>query len=439
MAQFVEQDVQAGEQWHADRGAAAYAAARARYAELEVDTEAALAAAAAYPLSLHCWQGDDVGGFEVREQPVGGGGILATGNYPGRARNGDELRQDLDQVLKLLPGRHKINLHACYAETGGRAVPRDELAPAHFTRWLDWARARQIGLDFNSTNFAHPLAADGFTLSHPDDGIRGFWIRHAQACRQIAAWLGQQLKTPCIMNHWIPDGAKDLPADRWAPRARLRAALDEIFDAALDPAQAPWCDDAVESKLFGIGSEAYVVGSFEFYCGYALTRGLRLCLDMGHFHPTETIHDKCSALLQFLDKLLVHVSRPMRWDSDHVVLFNDDTQAVFQELARGGALDRVALALDYFDASINRIGAYVIGARAARKALLAALLEPGPRLRALEAAGRLTERLAWMEEIKTLPFGAVWEELCVRADVPPGAAWLPAMRRYEAGVLAARA
>jgi L-rhamnose isomerase len=411
-----------------------YDQAKELYAEFDVDTDAAIEAALQVAVSLHCWQGDDVGGFEVHEGGVDSGGIMATGGYPGRARNGDELRADLTQVLRLLPGKQRVNLHAIYAETGGKAVARDELTAEHFGRWMAWAKEQGIRLDFNPTYFAHPKAADGFTLSHADDAIREFWIGHGIASRRIAAAFAEAQGGPCVNNHWIPDGAKDSPADRWSPRERLVAAYDEIFAVEV----AGGCHDAVESKLFGIGSEDYVVGSFEFYNSYALSREKLLCLDMGHFHPTETIHDKLSALLQYHDALLLHVSRPIRWDSDHVVIFNDDLRNVFTELVRGRALDQVFLALDFFDASINRVGAYVVGTRATRRAILYALLEPVEMLQRLEAEGKGAQKLALMEHAKDLPFGAVWDMLCVQADVPPGAEWLQAMESYEAEVLEAR-
>lgn len=414
--------------------AEAYEAARARYVERGVDTEAAIAAALAVPLSLHCWQADDVTGLETRPGAVDGGGILATGSYPGRARNGDEMRQDLAQVLELLPGCQRVNIHAFYAETGGRPVDRDELEPAHFARWMEWARDRGIGLDFNPTYFAHPNAASGSTLSHADDAIRAFWVRHGIASRKIAEHLGRELGSPCINNHWIPDGAKDSPADRWSPRERLIASYDEILSEA-HGVDRSICIDAFESKLFGLGSEDYVVGSMEFYTCYTLTRGLVQCLDMGHFHPTEGIHDKLSALLPFQEKLLIHTSRPVRWDSDHVVVFDDAVRAVFLELVRGQALDRVYVALDFFDASINRLAAYLIGARATRKAILAALLDPTDTLNELEASGQGAHKLAVMEEMKTMPFGAVWDMLCLRADVPAAAGWLSAVDAYEKRVL----
>jgi L-rhamnose isomerase len=363
---------------------------------------------------------------------------MATGNYPGRARNGDEVRADLDEVMRLLPGVHRANLHACYAETGGRAVDRDSLEPAHFARWTAWARERGVGLDFNPTFFAHPKAADGFTLSHADAQVRGFWVRHAVACRRIAEAFGRDLGSPCVNNLWIPDGAKDSPADRWSPRRRLRESLDAVYDDALGVDRA-LCVDAVESKLFGIGSEDYVVGSHEFYLGYAAARGVVPCMDMGHFHPTEGVADKVSAVLEFHPRLLLHVSRPVRWDSDHVVILNDDLRRLFQEVVRGGALERVLVALDFFDASINRIAAYVIGARATRKAVLEALLEPAAQLQALEAEGAGAQKLALMEELKTMPFGAVWDRLCLDAGVPAGAAWIGEVEAYERDVLSRRA
>ncbi len=416
--------------------AAAYALAKERYAAIGVDTDAAIEKALTVPVSLHCWQGDDVQGFEVTES-ASGGGIMATGNFPGRARNGEELRQDLDTVLQLLPGAHRLNLHAFYAETDGKRVDRDALEPAHFSRWMDWSKASSVALDFNPTFFAHPKADDGFTLSHADAGIRSFWVQHGIACRKIAMAMAQNQDSPCVINHWIPDGAKDLPADRWSPRRRLVESLDAMLsdDASIDPAL---CVDAVESKLFGIGSEAYVVGSAEFYQSYALQRGILYCLDMGHFHPTETIHDKLSSLMQFHERVLMHVSRPIRWDSDHVVILNDDLAAVFQELVRGCALDRVFVALDFFDASINRVGAYVTGTRAVRKALLAALLEPVAWLQSLEQEGRGAEKLGLMEDLKVMPLGAVWDMLCEKAGVPAGAGWIAEMQRYAEAVQAKR-
>lgn len=410
-----------------------YEQAKDIYAEWGVDAEAAIQTALAVPISIHCWQSDDVNGFETKDSSTDSGGIMATGNYPGRARNGDELREDYDRVLSLVPGVHRANLHAIYAETNGQKIGRDELQLEHFARWIDWAADSGIKLDFNPTYFAHPMAASGFTLSHVDPIIRSFWIRHGIVCRNIAAGMAKAQGSECVINHWIPDGAKDATADRWSPRRRLVEALDEVLNEPL-----VGCTDAVESKLFGLGSEDYVVGSFEFYLSYALSRKVAFCLDMGHFHPTETISDKLSSILQFQERVLLHTSRPMRWDSDHVVLFNDDLRAVFAELKRGDALDRAVIALDFFDASINRIGAYVVGVRATRKGILNALLDPTVTLQNLEFEGKNAQKLALMEEFKTLPFGAVWDELCARANVPVGKAWIVEMESYETQVQSKR-
>jgi L-rhamnose isomerase len=414
----------------------AYRLARSDYADVGVDTEAAIKQALAIPVSLHCWQADDVRGLETPRDGIDSGGIMATGSHPGRARNGDEMRADIDVVLKLLPGRQRLNLHAFYAETGADVVDRDEIEPAHFANWLGWAQARKIGLDFNPTYFAHPKAASGFTLSHADKAIRKFWIDHARASRRIAQHFAKKLGTPSVINHWVPDGAKDAPADRWAPRERLVESYDAIFD---DPSiNRKLCIDAVEGKLFGLGSEDYVVGSQEFYSGYAQSRGLVLCLDLGHYHPTESVADKVSALMQFHPRVLLHTSRPVRWDSDHVVILDDAVRNLFLEIARGNAWDRVFVALDFFDASINRIAAYLVGGRATRQAILLGLLDPSKRLRAAESAGCGHERLALMELAKSLPWGAVWNELCARGGVPAGADWLAEVARYERDVLAKR-
>jgi len=412
----------------------AYALAREQYAAWGVDVAAALDTLQALPLSLPCWQGDDVRGFESHEG-LTGGGIAATGHYPGRARTPDELRSDLATALRLIPGRHRVNLHAIYADYQGRKISRDNLAPEHYAGWVDWAREQGIGLDFNGTFFSHPLADKGFTLSSPDEGVRRFWVDHGVACRRIGAYFGRELGTACVVNVWIPDGHKDLPIDRAGPRQRLLRSLDEIFTEKLDSRHVR---DAVESKLFGIGSEAYVVGSHEFYLGYAASRGVLLCLDLGHFHPTESVADKLSAVLLWVKGVLLHVSRGLRWDSDHVVTYSDDVRAVAEEVVRGGYLDRVHLGLDYFDASINRVAAWIVGARALQKALLAALLQPTEHLRQVEAACDATARLALLEEIKTLPLGAVWDYWCLRSDVPVGAGWLEEVRRYERQVLALR-
>ena len=413
----------------------AYELARERYARLGVDTERAMNTLATVPVSLHCWQGDDVGGFEHRGSELGGG-LAVTGNYPGKARTPDELRADLDKALSLIPGTHRLNLHASYAETGGARVDRDALEPAHFASWIDWAKSKGMGMDFNPTFFAHPLAADGFTLAHRDKSVRDFWVRHGLACRRIGAAFGQALGTPCVTNVWIPDGYKDTPADRRGPRDRLVESLDAIFAEEID---ARYNLDAVEPKLFGIGSESYVVGSHEFYLGYAVWRRKLLCLDAGHYHPTEGLADKISSVLTYLDQILLHVSRGVRWDSDHVVTWTDELQAIALELVRGDYLKRVHLGLDYFDASINRVAAWVVGSRNLLKALLTALLEPTERLRRAEAEGDFTTRLALSEECKSLPFGAVWDYYCERSNVPAGETWLAEVKAYERDVLARRA
>ncbi len=413
-----------------------YEAAKSAYARFGVDTDAALDTLANTPISLHCWQGDDVNGFEVREDAVDGGGIMATGNYPGAARTAGELRADADKAMSLIPGKLRFNLHAIYAETGGKRVDRDQLTPEHFSDWMAWSKATGTCLDFNPTFFAHPLANDGYTLSHPDEATRKFWVRHAIACRRIAEAMGRNQGGACVINHWIPDGAKDQPIDRWGPRRNLVQSLDELLAAPVDRA---YCKDAVECKLFGIGSEDYVVGSHEFYMGYALTReDVMICLDMGHFHPTETIHDKVSALLTFRDELLLHVSRGIRWDSDHVVILNDDIRHLFQQLVRGNALSRTNIALDFFDASINRIGAWVVGTRATQKGILAALLEPTALLLDFENRGDPAAKLAMLEEAKTLPLGAVWDRFCLHSDVPTGAAWIGDMLHHDRDVIRKR-
>jgi L-rhamnose isomerase len=364
-----------------------------------------------------------------------GAGLAVTGNYPGKARTPDELRSDVDTALGLIPGRHRLNLHACYAETGGKRVDRDEIDASHFSTWIDWARSKGIGMDFNPTYFAHPKAADGFTLAHGDEGIRRFWVRHGIACRKIGEAIGRALGKTCVTNVWIPDGYKDVTIDRKGPRQRLRKSLDEMFALPIDPAHNL---DAIESKLFGIGSETYVVGSHEFYLGYAVAKGKLLTLDAGHFHPTETIADKISAVLEFVPELLLHVSRGIRWDSDHVVILTDDLRATAEEIVRGGFLGRVHIGLDYFDASIHRVAAWVIGMRAMIKALLAALVEPAEKLRALEQAGDFTARLGLVEEIKTLPLGALWDYYCLKQGVPLGPAWIRAVKDYEAQVTSKR-
>ena len=415
--------------------AAAYKLASERYAEIGVDTADAMRRLAKIPISLHCWQGDDVGGFENFGTAMSGG-IAVTGNYPGKARTPEELRADLDKALSLIPGKHRLNLHAFYAETGGARVERDELEPAHFKNWIAWAKANKMGLDFNPTYFSHPKSADGFTLSHADKSIRKFWVDHGIACRKIGAAMGKALGTPCVTNVWVPDGYKDTPVDRKGPRERLADSLDAIFAPQIS---AKYNLDAVEPKLFGIGSESYVVGSHEFYLGYAIKNKKLICLDAGHFHPTESISDKISSMLQWVDELLLHVSRGVRWDSDHVVTLTDELEAIAQELVRGGYLARTHIGLDFFDASINRVAAWTIGTRCMIKALLMALLEPLPILRSLEADGELTGRLAVLEEIKTLPYGAVWDYYCLQAGVPDGCGWMQEVKNYEKAVLSKRA
>jgi L-rhamnose isomerase len=387
------------------------------------------------PISLHCWQGDDVGGFESHDAELGGG-IAATGNYPGKARNADELRRDLDVAYSLIPGCHRLNLHAIYAETGGHKVERNELQPEHFAAWIDWAKANGHGIDFNPTCFSHPLAESGFTLASADGGIREFWIEHCIACRNIGEVFGRELGTPCVTNIWVPDGYKDVPVDRKTPRLLLKDSLDRILAEEIDPRHNL---DAVEGKLFGLGSESYVVGSHEFYLGYAIANSILLCLDSGHFHPTEVISDKISSVLAFLDEILLHISRGVRWDSDHVVIFSDELQAIAQEIVRGNFLDRVHIGLDFFDASINRVAAWVIGTRNTLKALLMALLEPIDRLREMEAAGDYTGRLALLEELKSLPFGAVWDAYCLQQSVPVAEGFLQEIWSYEERELSARA
>jgi L-rhamnose isomerase len=413
----------------------AYTLARERYAHLGVDTELALVALSQIPISLHCWQGDDVGGYEAPGGDLGGG-LAVTGSYPGKARTAQELRADLDLAYSLIPGTHRLNLHAIYAEPQGEKVARNALQAAHFSGWVEWAKANSHGLDFNPTCFAHPLADSGFTLASRDDTVRRFWIEHCIACRDIGEHFGRELGTPCVTNIWIPDGFKDTPVDRATPRHLLRDSLDTIFSRPIDPA---YNLDAVESKLFGIGSESYVVGSHEFYLGYAITRGKLLCLDSGHFHPTEVISDKISSAMLFLDELLLHVSRGVRWDSDHVVTLSDELQAVMQEIVRGGFLGRVHIGLDFFDASINRLAAWVIGTRNVLRALLMALLEPADQLREFEISGDYTARLALLEELKGMPFGAVWDQYCQQQEVPVGPAYIDHIRAYEEQVLSQRA
>ncbi|TBL70986.1 L-rhamnose isomerase [Hafnia alvei] len=411
----------------------AWELAKQRFNAVGVDVENALKTMERLPVSMHCWQGDDVAGFENPEGSLTGG-IQATGNYPGKARNAAELRADLEMALTLIPGPKRLNLHAIYLESD-TPVARNKIEPRHFANWVEWAKKHHLGLDFNPSCFSHPLSADGFTLSSANPETRQFWIEHCQASRRISAYFGEQLGTPSVMNIWIPDGMKDTPIDRLAPRQRLASALDEVIAEKLNPAHHI---DAVESKLFGIGAESYTVGSNEFYLGYAASRQTALCLDAGHFHPTEVISDKISSAMLYVPRLLLHVSRPVRWDSDHVVLLDDETQAIASEIVRHNLFNRVHIGLDFFDASINRIAAWVIGTRNMKKALLRALLEPTDHLRNLEESGDYTARLALLEEQKSLPWQAVWEMYCQRNDVPVDASWLKAVREYEEQILSQR-
>lgn len=406
---------------------AAYRLAAARYQEMGVDTDAALDRLSAIPISLHCWQGDDVGGFENAGEELGGG-LQVTGNYPYKARTPEELRADAARAFSLIPGPHRFNLHSSYAEFSGKKADRNEIEPGHFRNWIDWAKSFGVALDFNPTYFSHPKVVDGFTLAQRDPGIRRFWVEHGIACRRIGAAMGRELGKPCVTNYWIPDGYKDTPIDRKAPRERLLESLDTIFAEPIDPA---FNLDAIEGKLFGVGVESYTVGSHEFYLAYAVSRQKLLCLDAGHYHPTENLSDKISSVLLFLPEILLHVSRGVRWDSDHVVVLNSDLEALAEELVRGDFIARTHIGLDFFDATINRVAAWVIGCRSMSKALLKALVEPIAELRCFEAEGNLTARLALLEEAKTLPFGAVWDYYCQRQNVPVGMAWMDEVRQYE--------
>jgi L-rhamnose isomerase len=413
----------------------AYEMAREQYAALGVDTETALERLKAFEISLHCWQADDVGGFEHPDASLGGGGIAVTGHYPGKARTIGELRMDLEKVMSLLPGSQRLNLHASYGEFGDGKVDRDKMEPAHFQGWIHWAKQQNIALDFNCTCFSHPKADSGFTLSSKQQDNRRFWVEHTMRCRAIGAEMGRQLGKACIHNIWIPDGSKDIPVDRYTHRALLKRSLDEIFAAEYSP---DYLKDSIESKLFGIGAESMTVGSHDFYLAYAVKNNKLICLDNGHFHPTEQVGDKISACLQFVDELMLHVTRPVRWDSDHVVTLNDDVLLIAQEIIRSGALERVHMGLDFFDASINRIGAYVIGTRAAQQAMLYALLEPLERLRHYEEEGKNFERLALLELMKSKPFGAVWDYFCMQEGVPVGEAYIEEVQDYESEVLRSR-
>jgi L-rhamnose isomerase len=413
---------------------AAYKLAKDRYAELGVDTDAALKKLAAISISMHCWQGDDVGGFETAGGALGDG-LAVTGNYPGKARTPAELRADFEKATSLIPGTHRFNVHASYAEMKGKKVERDELSAAQFESWIAWAKSLKIGMDFNQTYFSHPKVERGLTLTHPDKGIRQFWIEHGIRCREIGAAIGKALGKTCVTNLWIPDGMKDTPADRRGPRERLVESLDAVFKKKIDK---KYNLDSVEPKLFGIGAESYTPGSHEFYISYAVSRGTLLTLDAGHYHPTEGIADKISSVMCFLPEIALHVSRGVRWDSDHVVTLTDDLQAIAQEIVWGGYTERVHIGLDYFDASINRVAAWIIGTRNMIKALLLALLAPIDTLKKAELAGDYTSRLALLEDLKVLPFGAVWDYYCQKMGVPVGSDWLAVVKQYEKDVLSKR-
>jgi L-rhamnose isomerase len=412
-----------------------YQLAKKQYAELGVDTDKVISEMDKIVISLHCWQTDDVGGFEKPGSVLGGGGIQATGNFPGKAKTIEQMRSDLDKVMSLLPGKLRLNLHAIYGEFGGKMIDRDQIEPKHFQGWIDWAKKRGIGLDFNCTCFSHPLADEGFTLSSKNEKIRKFWVEHTKRCRAIAAEMGKQLGTPSVHNIWIPDGMKDIPVDRNTLRKLLKKSLDEIF-AVKYPKK--YLKDSVESKLFGIGSEAMVVGSHDFYLGYAIKNNILITLDNGHFHPTEQVGDKISAILHFVDELLLHLTRGVRWDSDHVLTFNDELILITQEIVRSKALKRVNIGLDFFDASLNRIGAYVIGTRSAQIAFMYALLEPFNTLLKYEEEGKNFERLAFLELLKTMPFGAVYDYYCMKNEVPAGREYIEDIVKYENEVLRKR-
>lgn len=413
----------------------AYAIAKEQYADLGIDTDKAIERLKEIRISLHCWQADDVAGFETPDAALGGGGIQVTGNYPWKARNMAQLRQDIEKVLTLVPGRQRINIHSIYGEYQEDHIDRNRIELRHFQSWIDWAKKLGLGIDFNPTCFSHPYADEGFTLSSKNETIRRFWVEHVMRCREIAAGIGKQLNDPVVNNIWIPDGSKDTPVDRFTHRAILKKSLDEIF-AVSYPRE--YLKDSVECKLFGIGSEAMVVGSHEFYMGYAVKNNILLCLDNGHFHPTEQVGDKISSILQYIDEILLHVSRGVRWDSDHVVTFNDEIQLIAQEIVRAGLVSRVNIALDYFDGSINRIGAYVAGIRAAQLAFLFAFLEPTGMLKKLEEENKNFERLAFLELLKTKPFGAVYDYYCLTADIPVGEQYIAEIQEYEASVLKKR-
>jgi L-rhamnose isomerase len=412
-----------------------YKLAKEQYAAFDIDTDKVIELMDAVNISLHCWQTDDVGGFEKADSVLGGGGIQATGNFPGKAKTIEQMRADLDKVMSLLPGKQRLNLHAIYGEFGGKKVDRDKIEVKHYQGWIDWAKKHGIGLDFNCTCFSHPLADDGYTLSSKNEKIRKFWVEHTKRCRAISAEMGKQLGTPTVHNIWIPDGSKDVPVDRNTLRKQLKKSLDEIF-AVKYPKK--YLKDSVESKLFGIGSESMVVGSHDFYLGYAIQNNTMITLDNGHFHPTEQVGDKISSVLHFVDEILLHLTRGVRWDSDHVLTLNDELLLIAQEIIRCNAIKRVNIGLDFFDASLNRIGAYVIGTRAAQQAFMIAMLEPHKALVKLEEQGRNFERLAILELLKSRPFGAVWDYYCLKNNVPVGQDYIDDIIKYEKEVLLKR-
>ena len=411
----------------------AYELAKESYASLGIDTDAVLEKLKTVPISMHCWQGDDVAGFLFKDVALSGG-IQVTGNYPGAARTVAELRQDAEKAMSLIPGTKKFNLHAIYADTDEK-VDLNEIEPRHFASWVDWAKKLGIGLDFNPTCFSHPMADTGFTISSANKEIQDFWVEHCIRSRKVAEYFGRELGIPCVTNYWFPDGYKDIPVDREGPRRRMMEGLDRVFAGDIDEKNNR---NAVESKVFGIGAESYTVGSNEFCLGYAVSRNKMVCLDAGHFHPTEVISDKVSSVLLYTKELLLHVSRPVRWDSDHVVILDDELQNIAHALVRPGLLDRTHICLDFFDASINRIAAWTIGTRNMEKALLMAMLEPTEKMLEMELAGDYTSRLAMMEELKTYPFAAVWDYYCMTNGVPVREEWLTAVKEYERDVLSKR-
>lgn len=413
----------------------AYQIAKQQYAELGIDTDLVISKMGNVVISLHCWQTDDVGGTETPDAELSGGGIQVTGNYPGKAKNITEMQADLDKVLSLLPGKQRLNLHSIYGDFGGKLVDRDKIEVKYYQKWIDWCKKHLMGMDFNATCFSHPNADSGYTLSSKDEKIRNFWVEHLKRCRGVSAEIGKQLGTVCIHNTWIPDGSKDIPIDRNGHRVLLKKSLDEALSVKYPK---EYMKDAVESKLFGIGAESMTVGSHDFYLGYAIRNNILICLDNGHFHPTEQVGDKISACLQFLDEVLLHVTRPVRWDSDHVVTLNDDIQLIASEIVRNNYLNKVNVALDFFDGSINRIGAYTIGVRSTQKAFMIAMLEPTTKLLEYEEQGKYFERLALLEELKSKPFGAVWDYYCLQEGVPIGEDYISEIQKYEVEVLSKR-